>query len=210
MRWNNQFNNKYKAGFGLVVLLLMMLLVIFIHKNNLSRLQQSFSSIYADRLVVGGYLYNLSHEIYNKKLTLDNRADVLPERNDSIQKIICKYEKTLLTTEESSLLTSLKEHLDLTQTLESQYQNSSSASQKDSLQQLLGSQYDLIITDLDGLTNIQIAEGQKLTVESNRIVASDTITSRLEMGLLVIFGLLIMLIFTVLKSQRIRTTPSLN
>lgn len=210
MKWKEMFNQKYKAGFALLVLLLMMVLVIFAHKNNLSKLQHSLSSIYSDRLVAGNYLYKLSHEIYKKKLHLDEVGNIYSEQNDSIQKIIHQYDQTLLTAEESSLLASLKSDLKFSNRLENQIRNSSSIQIKDSLESELGNQYDIILHDLDGLTSIQLSEGQKLTAESNRIVASDNITSRLEMALLIIFGVLIMLIFSVLKSRRVRTAPSLN
>ncbi len=210
MRWNEPFDKKYKASLALLVLLLMMVMVIFAHKNNLSKLQHSLTSIYSDRLVAENYLYKLSHEIYKKKLHLDESGAIFSERNDSIEMIIHQYDQTLLTKDESSQLASLKSHLKVSDSIEDQIENSSSAREIDSLQIRLGSQYDIILADLNGLTNIQLSEGQKLLAESNRIVASDNITSRLEMGLLIIFGLLIMLILSVLKSRRIRTAPSLN
>lgn len=210
MKWNNLFDQKYKAGFGLLALLLMMILVIFAHKKNLSQLQHSLTSIYSDRLVAGNYLYNLSHEIYKKKLHLDEVGHIYSVENDSIQKILHLYDQTQLTAEESTQLVSLKAHLRLSGSLEDQILRSKSLQATDSLQARLGTQYDIILSDLNSLTSIQIKEGQKLTAESDRIVASDTITSRLEMGLLIIFGLLIMLIFSVLKSRRVRTAPSLN
>ncbi len=210
MKWNEPFDKKYKAGFALLILLLMMVMVIFAHKNNLSKLQHSLTSIYSDRLVAENYLYKLSHEIYKKKLHLDESGAIFSERNDSIERIIHQYDKTLLTKDESSQLASLKSHLKVSDSIEDQIENSSSAREIDSLQIRLGSQYDIILADLNGLTSIQLSEGQKLIAESNRIVASDNITSRLEMGLLIIFGLLIMLILSVLKSRKIRTAPSLN
>ena len=210
MKWNNLFNQKYKAGFGLLALLLMMVLVIFAHKKNLSQLQHSITSIYSDRLVAGNYLYNISHEIYKKKLHLDEVGQIYSAQNDSIQRIIRKYEKTLLTAEESNQLSSLKAHLKLSASIENQIHNSASQEEEKALRSRLRNKYDIILTDLNNLTSIQLSEGQNLIAESNRIVASDNITSRLEMSLLIIFGLLIMLIFSVIKARIVRTAPSLN
>lgn len=210
MKWNNLFEQKNKAGFALLALLLMMAMVIFAHKKNLSQLQYTLTSIYSDRLVAGNYLYNLSHEIYKKKLHLDEVGKIYSAQNDSINRIIRKYEKTLLTTEESKQFSSLKAHLQLSANIESQIRNSSTRQEEIALRSQLRNQYDIILTDLNNLTSIQISEGQNLIAESNRIVASDNITSRLELGLLIIFGLLIMLIFSVIKSRMVRTAPSLN
>lgn len=211
MKWHNILNQRRDRGIALVIVLAMMLSLTFIHKKNLSELQDALSSIYMDRLVAESHLYELSHEIYEKKMLLD-QYDELPlepslRTNDTIQQLIKGYEETYLTVEEEVQLSTLKDHIRISQQFEQQFIHSTSPRQRETLKPGLASHYDSILLSLNDLSKLQLHEAQKLLDQSNRVVASNNITSRLGIGLLLVLGLLTLLIFSSVPAPPKRTAP---
>ena len=211
MKWQHILNQRRDRAFALFVVLAMMLSLSFIHKKNLSELQEALSSIYMDRLVAERHLYELSHKIYEKKMLLD-QYDELPlepslRTNDTIQQIIEGYEETYLTVEEEAQLSTLKDHIRISRQFELQFINATSPRQRETLQPALANHYDSILSGLNDLSKLQLHEAQKLIDQSDRVVASNNITSRLGIGLLLVMGLLTLLIFSSVPATPKRTAP---
>ena len=59
--------------------------------------------------------------------------------------------------------------------------------------QQLNNQYDLILADLEDLSEIQLYEGKRLLESSNKVMASNRITSRLEIALLIVVVLVFLM-----------------
>lgn len=200
MKWQNILNRKRNTALALAVVLVTMLLLTLVHRWHLSELQNAMSSIYVDRLVAESHLYELSHEIYEKKMLVSHYEDGLLEENirvnDSIQQLLTKYEQTYLTDEEGQQLSELKDHIRLSQQYEQQFLYGASPSQREALRPGLTNHYDSILASLNDLTKLQLQEGRKLMDQSKRIVASNNMTLRLAIGVLVVLGLLIYLVFT--------------
>ncbi len=214
MKWKDILNHKNNTGLTLVTVMGILILLVFTHRRNLAELQDSFSSMYADRLVTTDQLYELSHMIIDKKLLLDREGEnIIGKRihmNDSILQLLTKYEDTYLTVEEKALLSSLKNQIRISRQFELQYNNLSTSSQSEELKLELSKQYDLILLELKKLTNLQLQEGQMLTNESKKIVSSDIIAFRLEIGLFIILGLLVFMMFSSAPSHHAINSPGLN
>jgi hypothetical protein len=205
MRWQNILSKKSNVGLALVGVLVVMLLLTFVHKRHLSEVQAAMSSIYMDRLVAETHLYQLSHKIFEKKMLIDRNDDRMLEQNilanDTIQQLMNKYEATYLTADESVQLLKLKDHIRLSQQFENQFISGASPIQRDALSLELAKHYDSILASLNGLTQLQLHEAQKLIDDSNRIVASGNMTSQLAAGMVVVLGLLI---YATLSPARLR------
>jgi hypothetical protein len=215
MKWKTLLNQKFNTGLALFSVLIMMFLLSFVHKRNLTEMHSALSSIHQDRLVAENHLYKLSQKVYEKKLTLDQSDAYMTEQhvwiNDTIQQLINKFEATYLTTDEAAQFSALKDHLRIAQQLELQFTYGPSAVRRGSLIEKLSNQYNSILVVLNGLTTLQLDEGQKLIDQSNRIVASNTVTLRMEIGLFLVFALLIFLMFSTVTSYRkVGTSPGLN
>ncbi|MBV6640522.1 MAG: MCP four helix bundle domain-containing protein [Cyclobacteriaceae bacterium] len=214
MKWKDILKHKNNTGIVMIVVLGLLILLVFSHRRNLSDLQDSFSSIYSDRLVATDHIYELSQLISNKKMLIDRSDDDITRRvihiDDTIQQMLTKYEKTYLTDEESALLSGLKDRIRISQQYEQQLIKLSPSDQSVELKVELAHQYDLILLGLKQLSKLQLNEGQLLAEESKRIVASDTIAFRLEIGLFLILGLLVFVIFSAAPAHRVIEPPRIN
>lgn len=215
MKWKQLLDRRNNAGLVLVTILIMMILLLFTHQKNLSKMQDALSSIYQDRLVAESHLYNLSHKIYEKKILLGQFDDSQLEQyvlvNDHIRQLISEYEETYLTEEEGVRLSALKDHIQKSQQVEQLFVYSASPLHRDALTSGLIRHYDSILAGLNDLTTLQLQEGQKLIDQSKRIVASNTTTSHLEIGLLIVLGLLfVFLTFSTAQVPARHYTPHLH
>ncbi len=214
MKWQNILNQTRNTQVALGAVLVTVLVLTFVHRRQLSALQQALSSIYMDRLVVEAHLYQLSHEIFEKKMLVDRLDDQLLEQNiranDTIQQLIERYEGTYLTTEEEVQLSMLKDHIRISQQFEQQFIYNASPLQREALRPGLTSHYDAILVSLNRLTKLQLSEGEKLMDQSSRVVASGNLTSRLAVAMLLVLGLLIYFLFSPARSLRRASSLHLN
>ncbi|MEQ8470393.1 MAG: MCP four helix bundle domain-containing protein [Marinoscillum sp.] len=200
MKWKDILSKRYHTGLSLFIVLVMMTLLVFYHKKNLSELHGSLSSIYMDRLVAESHLYNLSHQYYEKKILVGAfEPDLYQQQintNDAIQQLIQSYEKTYLTDEESTQWTGLKKDIRIALQFEQHFLYPESPIDQVMLTQTLLSRYDDILNQLNTLTDIQLKEGQKLLMESDHILASNIQTTRLAVGLILVLCMLVFLLYT--------------
>jgi hypothetical protein len=139
----------------------------------MSRLDQSISSIYKDRLLPATYLHRIANHLYEQRLT---GGDSHPMAIDSL---VAAYETTYLTPDEKKQWASFKTHL-------SRYRQEAAKGDTAVSQQ----EFQETISDLIDLSNIQIGEGKNLESDSHNVVSGSVLSSQLEMSLLIILGLL--------------------
>lgn len=189
-------------------------------KQYFSELQDSFSSVYKDRLLVESYVYRLSNQLHKKKLILNdlngsNKQEVKQKNkklDDSIDALIKQYETTRLTRLEAEFFADLKSSLSSLYRLESNYINKGVDNPTDNLYSLIEAQHQRLSTDLDQLSEIQLSESKNIIDKSNRIIAASNLTSQFEICMLIIMGLIIQaLIFTSKSiSSKFPQSSSLN
>lgn len=199
MKWKNILNKQQSAGLAMVSVFIMVLVISIMNKRHVLDLEYSLTTIYDDRLMAENHIFNLSKKIYQKKILLNADEDRLMMSrihiNDSINLLIADYEETKLTMDEAFQLKKLKSSLGKAELFENQFVYSSSAEHRNVLNPELRAQYEIILADLEGLAMLQLHEGQKLIDQSHRIAASSNVTTRLEVGLLIILGLMTHIIF---------------
>lgn len=197
MQWKNILNEKRNETLILFSVLIMIAMIASMHKKHLSDLEESITSIYEDRLVAKDYIFDLSRKIDKKQSALGTDKDELIEEitltNYSIDQLLERYEKTKLTEEENLLLRKLKDDISLSMEFESQIIHNPLLAQREVIKSHLNSQYNLIISDLEELSDIQLFEGKKLLESSNQVIASNGITNRLEVALLIVVTLLFLM-----------------
>lgn len=174
----------------------------------MDKLNDSFTSVFEDRLVVESYIYLLSDHLYQKKLAVDNCSKLtgnnycsqVEAHNEAITGLIASYEQTLLTEEEEACLQDFKANLLALQNLEAQFlsQGSDKAYSMAS-QSRFNDYFALASTNLRQLSQIQINEGKALTDSSHRIVQTSSLLTSIEMVTLI--GIAIILQIIVLASR---------
>ncbi|MDW7692632.1 MCP four helix bundle domain-containing protein [Flammeovirgaceae bacterium SG7u.111] len=209
MKLKLSITQKVKAVMALLVVFILVFATNMMDKNHFSIVQDAYTSVYEDRLVVKGYLYNLSRQVTKKKENLYfDRAKSLGEQNDrindSIRTLIEKYATTKLTSREDYHFESLQQQFDKLWEMENTIKSQLASSTDNLALDELMVQYNLIFDDLDALSSIQIKEGERLINNSNRIINSNDILSRLEMGFLIAIGL-VMQFLIIYKPPRYRS-----
>lgn len=193
MKWTYIINQKIKTALALLTVLLLVLATNLLDKQHFSELQKSFTSIYEDRLVAENYLFNLSKQMQLKKQLLNNHESFQSQSNhiinDSIDIIIKKYEATKLTTEEAEYFFSLKNQLQELKMMEKTL--AISANQQDQHVNNIVQKIQFIWSDLEALSQIQLTEGKRIIENSQQIISFSNLTSRLEIVILIVIGLII-------------------
>lgn len=189
MHFSYFVQQKLKLASALAVILIIILVNNRLQNNNLTELGETFGSVYKDRLVVENYIFKMANATHEKKYLLtqiDSRQDqAIKEEVNSINKkmdsIISDYQKTYLTFNENKIF---KDYLQNNAQLRMIEQNPEyQVSQLNDL-------YNENVEMLTELSKIQVIEGEALYNNSQSIVTSNASISYLELGLLIILGLI--------------------
>ncbi|UKJ08870.1 MCP four helix bundle domain-containing protein [Solitalea lacus] len=223
MKWAFTIKQKIKAASLLVLVFVIVLAKNIIDRNNVLELGESFSVVYEDRLLAESYIYHFAEHLYQKKLMFKNNEittvsqglkDKIAFHNRSIDSITAFYDKTTLTKNEAVYYNEFKKAVTELKRNEETYLNSSLRPGETAVAvNQMNKQLNLALLKLNQLSQIQITEGKLLNDDSKKIVSGSKILTQLELGILIIIGLIIqVLIFTsgeIVAKQPPRH-PSLN
>ncbi len=203
MKWIYKIEPKFKTALALTIVVVLVLGTNMVNQTHFSKLQQSFASVYEDRLLVENYIYKLSHALNKKRLALYNSAfedsNTVKTTNDSIQSLIIAYQQTKLTKEEAKLFNDFIHDNALLQHHENQYFKSN-LKNADSLRLIVNNHHEKLAEILNGLSDIQLEEGKNLIADSDTIIASNSLYSHLEIILIIVIGLIIQALLFASKS----------
>ncbi len=199
MGWKLSTEQRLRAGAALIIVFLLILATNMIDKHHFEIVQKSMTSIYEDRLLAKNYIYCISRQMEVKRNLLqtglpEGSAAINANANDSIQTLINRYSKTKLTESEAQHFASLQTRLNRL------FQYEQSLSRGETINEELPSldqvenYYTGIFNDLDALSEIQIQEGKRELLFSNQAIDSSNLISRLEIGALILIGVLLQLL----------------
>ncbi|MDX1942857.1 MAG: MCP four helix bundle domain-containing protein [Saprospiraceae bacterium] len=210
MKWVFSIQPKIKAAFLLAIICVAVLVNMFLERRNISNINDSFSSIYEDRLLPATYVFHLTDHLYQKRLILDRyfngktpsnfQADIeqLQVHNNAMDTLIQDFEATYLVEMEGKLLKDLKRGLraynDLEWQLMKDLKNATAPEiSVDAFEKLFAAAKE----ELTQLSQIQIEVGKKMKEDSGRMAASTDLLTNLDALLIIVMGLIIqILIFT--------------
>lgn len=200
-----QIRNKFKICCVLIVIIVLVLLNNLRSRKNISRLDESVSSIYQDRLLPATYLYEISNRLYQKRLMLEEKAG-LPEdwmarktaRDGEIDSLVQAYDSTYLTKNEQTLWLRFKEQLQRYSRLESASFTLATGPGGLSVdgEVSLDEGFRQTVTLLNNLTEIQVGEGKNLQTGSHNIASGSVLSSHLEMTLLIVLGVMAVILLS--------------
>lgn len=200
MKWPYQIKHKIKAVAGLAAIISIILVGNFFLREKISTLDKSMSSICNDRLKPSVYIFEITDNMYRKRLSIrdkDNNvqtAKYIGECNHSIDGLIRSYEQTVLTKEEKQQWTAFRKHLLVYNHLEEKYLSGTSGPAD---HPALEAELVLVLDNLNRLSKIQIGEGNELRQKSRTILNSSLTFSTLEIALLIVLGLFTSVILNV-------------
>lgn len=207
MHWTFGIKHKWRLATSLAVVFALMLFNNILESRRANELELCFNSVYDDRLVVEGYIFELSSLLYENRLMLDACAADLEEgpvqsrineNNSAVNQIVAAYAETSLSEEEERIFSEFKTEIsDLTQ-LENtyfMYRNSPTSNHLlSSMEPRLHSSFYKAGQKLNELSAIQMDIGKTLRDDSRKMIAGSQIFSTLEIGMLIVLGLFIQVI----------------
>lgn len=172
---------RIQVGLVLSVAFLLVLGSNLMDRRHFSTIEQSVKSIYADRIVVQDYIYQLQNHVHKMALEqIEGRQQVDSYHpSEQIDGLLEDFAQTQLTREEARLLGQLRQHF-------------SALDLKDREPAL--AQLDRIGQTLDGLEQIQLDQGNRLTELSEKTLGINRMLSNLEVAFLVIIAICILLL----------------
>jgi hypothetical protein len=200
---------KLKLASALIVILVLVLINNRWENKNINELGETFSSVYKDRLLVENYIFKLAIATQKKKYLLTeygNKQDLnikneITSINKEVDSLLSDYQMTYLTFTEKAVF---KEYLQNNKSLRLVEQSPKKGVSK------LNTLYDENIELLNTLSTIQMKVGEDLYDNSRSIVTSNASLSYLELGLLIILGLISQALIFNSKSIKGNLTKDIN
>ncbi|MCD6064122.1 MAG: hypothetical protein K0R82_2033 [Flavipsychrobacter sp.] len=207
MKWAYYVKYKLKAAIVLMGIIIVILLSNFSERRSFSSLDSSMASINNDRLKPATYIFEISNNLYRKRLLHDAnvahtqeelRARTL-QHNRNIALLMADYENTYLTTEEKMHWTAFKQQLQNYNDLEASWLRLHKEDKTSALAMHgnIDRRFDATMQSLDRLNRIQVGEGDNLTKNTHSIINNNMMLSYLEISLLVILGLATLVLLSV-------------
>jgi hypothetical protein len=207
MKTPKSLNNKLKAAIVLTFLLLVIFGKNILDRKNFNELEASFASVYEDRLVVESYIFTISENLFRIKLLVNHcweetdYSHVIEDiegYEEKILMIVATFEKTHLTPSENDFLNDFRTIIETNLRI-ADYELLYSDEKGINYEQVhIYNEYiERAIVDLEKLSNIQLEEGHRLAINSEKVVNRSRIWAQFEVAALVILLLIIyLLIYT--------------
>lgn len=215
MQWAFGIRRKISAALLLAAVFVLIFLKNMVDNHYVTELGDSFSSVYEDRLVVSGYIYRLSTELFNQKIMIDTTRTVqaalaartkFVSRNDAIDGLIAEYARTKLTDDEAKAFDAFKSNVTRLRELEHAWLARIEEGQPlSSLEASLSREFEEASGNLSRLSVIQVSEGRILNDHSRKIVSGSTLLAHFELGILIAIALMVLVL--ALESSAFLTKP---
>lgn len=189
-------------------LLFAFLLIFFSGRANLThyeKIQHSIEEIYEDRLVVKGFIFELSSLLHQKEIAnISGDKSFYTHTNPSVnlemEKLLDAFRKTKLTHLEKQTLDKFSEDFNNLRSVEKKITQSDQDHLSRPQATLISEQFRNLHNDLKTLSKIQLAEGKHKLDVSKRASKSMRVYARVENVMLLIFVILVLAIIFAIPS----------
>lgn len=208
---------KYRMGLALVVIVGVLLANNLFDRQHWTQVEESFSSIYEDRLLVESYIFKLSGELHSQKHLIHDLAVGQGPNNwrsgwvnseCEIQELMQKFRATHFTIEEERLFSIFEREVNQLNTLDIDgMEGVDMPRASEALERIDG-----CIALLPELSEVQLGEGKHLNEESHALAQSSYVSSTFELVLLIILGLIFEILLFASRSfvSKFPQRPHLN
>ena len=217
MKFAFSLKNKLKIAFLLFCIMCCTLLIRFLEDKSVEKINESFISMYNDRLVPATDLYFIAENLYYKneilQETLLGNGAVHPstgmvkmnKHNRKIDSVINKYELTLLVEQEKSFLNDLKKALTVQQGLETKILNMAGIEGRAIYESMGRNAANQTLVKLSDLIKIQSKVGHDLIKGSKIFVSGTKVYSTLQVILAIVIGIMIVAIVSASNAVKIQS-----
>jgi len=220
MKFAFSLKNKLKIAFLLFCIMCCSLLIRFLEDKSVKKINESFISMYNDRLIPATDLYFIAENLYHKNSIVQNSLGFsersvhpsvgnlqLAKHNRKIDSVVSKYELTLLVKQEKQHLDDLKSALTHQQVQENKIFN---LLQHDILEGRKlyetsgGNTSAKSLSSLSALIKMQSKVGNELIKDSKIFVSGTKVYSTLQVMLAIAIGILIVGIVSASNAVKIQ------
>ncbi|MCZ4245062.1 MCP four helix bundle domain-containing protein [Pedobacter punctiformis] len=220
MKFAFSLKNKLKIAFLLFCIMCCSLLIRFLEDKSVKKINESFVSMYNDRLVPATDLYFIAENLYQKSSVLQNiliftDQNITPaagllqltHHNNKIDSIINKYQLTLLVKQEQRFLNDLKNTLFIQQEFENKILNIAlnDVANGRKIYETAGRDISAnTLNKLSALIKIQSNVGDELINDSKVFVSGTKIYSTFQVILAIAIGVLIVGIISASNAVKVQ------
>ncbi|WP_296317227.1 MCP four helix bundle domain-containing protein [Winogradskyella sp. UBA3174] len=185
-------SNRVKIGFSFAIVFLLVLATNRLDKKRFNTIENSLTSVYEDRLVAKGYVYELNNIFHEQEKLLLNNSEYSTKKvsYDKINDLIIEFKSTKLTKEEKLAFSNFQDDFKKLTALEESQTLLNSAQVKSKIEAKL----NRIQNDLDNLAKIQISEGQIMTQFAQKSLNSSATVSKIEIAVIILIGIAVQFI----------------
>lgn len=215
MNWPFKIPHKLRIAVALASIMVIIVLNNVLMRQHINTIDQSFTSIYKDRLMPATDLFYVMEHLYKERMLLekylssggskDELMTRLASHNASVDSLITEFKKTYLVLNEASLLDELSDRRSNYKKIENkvlELHNSPAPALGMSLFESEGIVvFSSMMEDLHELTAIQSKVGKELLAESHHSVANANVLSFLEVGVAMVLGLVVHIILLTTKAM---------
>ncbi len=186
--------NKVKWVLGILVIFFLIVATNLVDKSNFERVKDSVVEIYEDRLIAKGIVFEISQLVQEKELAhaLSDTSFFRKRKkavDEEVKILMGRFSDTKLTDNEERIFGDLKSNLALLVEYETpEYQP------KAGLEDLVGTQFSLVKEELKALSKIQIEEGKRLVLVSQKAIEMVDLFTQIEIYFLIFMAILIQVI----------------
>ena len=214
MRFAYSIKQKIKIAALLFCVMACTILIRFLEDKSVKDMNESFVSMYKDRLIPATDLFYVAQNTYAKRSLLESAlytklgdisAEALSKQlqnfNTVIDSLINKYEKTFLIEQEKKHLIELKDRLENTAEVDAQLVQLLRSSDFENAGRMYENagrvSSDRTIQKLSELMAIQTRVGEELIRDSAYMVSGSKLYSAMQIALAIVIGILIVgIVFT--------------
>ncbi|WP_162342915.1 MCP four helix bundle domain-containing protein [Cyclobacterium salsum] len=186
MKWVYSIRNKRKLSLLLLAVVGVVLLNHFQERSNAGKMRTAMAAIYQDRLLVEGYIYDISLNLSEMRVALqeekaERQHSALAKNLDRINRLTELFQETELTTAEEQHLRHLVGTVDTIGGLLTR--NASTLKME--------AQLTTAMDELQKLSSIQLEEGEQILSQSEKIFHSGERFAQLEIAAIILILVLV-------------------
>ncbi len=197
MSSNLSISQRILIGLVLITAFALVLGSNRLDKKHFAEIDHRVNSLYQDRVVVQGYIHQLSNIFHEKELKIIQGKELADKTavNEQVNNILIDFINTELTRDEAKRLNELKSLFERYKKIEADLINENNKTAAINTLHKIGEK-------LDSLVDIQLDESGKQTILSNDSLRMTTLLSNIEIAFLVILAAgVLLLMFVPVKEE---------
>lgn len=194
-------SQKIRSAFAIITVFILVISTNQLDKKYYKSIKRTMKSIFEDRLVAKGYLYDLNTLFYKKHIEAIENKDYQPSKfkNEKINELIKQFGETKLTSQEESRFNGFKKRWESLMEFEERTFNVEEVNED-----LINEYCERIVEiedNLNELANIQLGEGESMIKSAQLFTEKNEFLGQIELIFIIALGLAIQfLIFYKFKS----------